>query len=99
MFSVNGVDLEPIRHDGRVGSVRGCAFAARQGVSPGQYGNWAPERAFWCPGLPVHPIHIDVTDQVQLGIENQLTYRAMLRADIEPRGGDIALSTYMVYSR
>lgn len=98
-FTVNDVALTPIRHDGRVGTLRGCAEAARQGVSPGQFGNWAPERAFWCPGLPVEPIHIDLTEHVELGAENQLTYRATLGADIEPRGGDIALSTYIVYSR
>ena len=69
------------------------------GVSPGQFGNWAPERAYWCPGLPVAPIHIDLTDAVNLGVENQLDYEATLGANIQPRGGDIALSAYVVYSR
>lgn len=98
-FTVNDVALDPLRHDGRVGSLAGCADAARDGVSPGQFGNWAPERAFWCPGLPVTPIHVDITEHVQLGMENQLTYRGTLRSNTEPRGGNIALSSYVVYSR
>jgi hypothetical protein len=98
-FKVNEIDIPVIQHEGEVGSLRGCAEAAHQGVSPGQFGNWAPERAYWCPGLPITPIRVDITEHVRLGEVNEMTYRATLGAEIEPRGGNTALSSYIVYSR
>jgi len=98
-FTVNGVELPTLRHEGSLGSLRGCAEAASEGVSPGQFGNWAPERAYWCPGLPITPIRVDITEYVRLGEQNEMSYRATLSSDIEPRGGKVALSSYIVYSR
>jgi hypothetical protein len=65
-------------------------------VPPGQFGNWAPERAYWCPGAQVEPIRVDLTGQARLGEENELTYRAGLGTGA-PGGGDIALSSYVVW--
>lgn len=96
-FAVNGADLEEIRHQGQVGAEAGCGPAAARGVSPGQYGNWAPERAYWCPGLPVDHIVLDITDQVNLGESNALTYSANYRGGA-PGGGNISLSTYVTWS-
>ncbi|MCB9548946.1 MAG: hypothetical protein H6706_24340 [Myxococcales bacterium] len=96
-FTLNDQPLSVVRHLGQVGSLRGCADLASQGVPPGQYGNWAPERAYWCPGLPVAPIRLDVTGKVRPGEENVLTYQGFLGADAAPRGGDIALSAYVVW--
>ena len=98
-FKINDVALPIIQHEGEIGSLRGCANAANQGVSPGQFGNWAVERAYWCPGLPITPIHLDITEHVRLGEVNEMTYRATLGADLEPRGGNTVLSSYIVYSR
>lgn len=95
-FTVNGVDLQLIRHDGTIGSRAGCAPYAAQGVPPGQFGNWAPERAYWCPGLPVAPIRIDITEHVTPGQANQLEYTGNYRGGT-PAGGDIALSSYVVW--
>ena len=97
-FTVNDTALPTIQHEGTIGSVNGCAALANQGVSPGQYGNWAPERAFWCPGQPVKPIRVDLTEFVTIGAENTLQYNATLGAEIIPRGGKISLSAYLVYS-
>lgn len=96
-FAVNGTDLEEIRHEGQIGSEGGCGPAAARGVSPGQYGNWAPERAYWCPGLPVDHIVVDITDRVTLGQANELTYSANYRGGA-PGGGNISLSSYVVWS-
>jgi hypothetical protein len=95
-FTLNGTMLPVVRHEGRVGSPGGCGPAAARGAPPGQFGNWAPERAYWCPGAQVEPIRIDLTSQIRPGAENELTYRAGLGAGA-PGGGDIALSSYVVW--
>jgi len=96
-FAVNGEELPEIRSELAIGALRGCAERADRGVSPGQGGNWAPGRAYWCPGMPVDAIRQDVTAWVDLGADNELTYTASLGRRGEPRGGDIALSTYVVW--
>lgn len=96
-FSVNGTALPAIAHDGPpIGSPRGCAAHARDGAIPGQWGNWAQSRAYWCPGLPVPAQRTDITSLVTLGSENQLTYAGSFLGG-EPRGGDIALSAYVIW--
>jgi hypothetical protein len=87
-----------ISFDGMAGTRDGCARASGAGVVPGQYGNWAPLRAGWCPGYPVAPVRVDVTADVTMGAENELTYQASY-AGGEPRGGDVELTTYVVYFR
>lgn len=94
-FTVNDTALPVIRPTDATGTLRGCAVRAVEGVPPGQWGNWAPGRAYWCPGLPVETLRFDLTGAVTLGVENQLSYRGTFR-DGEPAGGDIALSTYVV---
>ncbi|MCB9540512.1 MAG: hypothetical protein H6704_30200 [Myxococcales bacterium] len=95
-FTVNGADIPVVRSPQAPGTLRGCADRAGEGVPPGQWGNWAPGRAYWCPGLPVDAIRIDVTEHVQPGMENTVTYRGQFGAR-EPAGGDIALSAYVVW--
>ena len=96
-FSVNGTALPVIAHEGaRIGGPLGCASRASEGVLPGQWGNWAQARAYWCPGLPVEARRTDITAQVRLGEENELTYAGAFR-DGAPNGGDIALSAYVVW--
>lgn len=96
-FRVEGVDLPIIAPAGNVGSTRGCAARARDGVPPGQWGNWGPERAYWCPGLPVEALRTDLTPHLVPGQEAELTYSASFRANSPPPGGDIALSSYVVW--
>lgn len=97
-FSVGGMALPPIVHTGAagIGTSRGCAEEVERGVIPGQGGNWAPTRAFWCPGMPVEARRTDITALVTPGVETTLGYSATFQA-IEPRGGDIALSAYVVW--
>jgi hypothetical protein len=95
IFSVNGTELPEIKHDSAIGG-RGCADQSSSGVSPGQWGNWPQERAYWCPGLPVPVERIDITDQVVLGSENSLDYRGAFKTR-EPKGGTISLSSFVVW--
>ncbi len=95
-FAVNGHELPELRPDDVVGTLRGCALRVVDGVPPGQGGNWAPGRAYWCPGLPVDAVRVDVTEHVTPGEEAELTYRGNFRG-MEPRGGDIALNAYLVW--
>ena len=95
-FVVNSENLEEIRHEGQIGSTGGCGWAAAKGASPGQWGNWAPERAYWCPGLPVDHKRMDITSKVNLGQENTISYTANYRGG-EPGGGNISLNTYVVW--
>jgi hypothetical protein len=96
VFSVNGTALPAIAHDGMVGSGLGCADRARDGVPPNQLGNWAPERAYWCPGLPVEARRDDITALAPAGATASIDYEGFYRT-AAPAGGDIALSAYVVW--
>ena len=102
-FSVDGTPLPTLSHashaparESLIGSARGCAAMADRGVIPGQGGNWAPTRAYWCPGMAVDALRTDITALVAPGVETELGYSGALQT-IEPRGGDIALSSYVVW--
>ncbi|MEL6186047.1 MAG: peptide-N-glycosidase F-related protein, partial [Myxococcota bacterium] len=97
-FVVNGTAVPEIRHTGTIGSLGGCGPAAARGASPGQYGNWAPERAYWCPGVPVDHIRIDITNLVTLGASNELTYSANFEGRAFLGGGNASLSAYVTYA-
>jgi hypothetical protein len=95
-FTVNGMPGPTIAFEGEIGSDRGCAARATEGVIPGQWGNWAQARAYWCPGLPVAARRDDITSLIDFGAENSIALTGMLGMSA-PRGGDIALSTYVVF--
>lgn len=95
-FAVNGVPLPEIRHEGMIGSEAGCGPAASRGAPPGQFGNWAPERAYWCPGSPVDHIRLDVTGLMTLGSTNTVTYSANYQGRA-PAGGNIDLTAYLAW--
>ncbi len=95
-FSVGGADVATITFTGEAGTENGCADRSAQGVPPGQYGNWAPLRAGWCPGLPVPVRRYDITDFVDLTGVNELSYAGSF-AGGAPAGGTIDLSAFVVY--
>ena len=95
-FAVGGTGVADISFPGEAGTPLGCAELANEGVPPGQWGNWSPLRAGWCPGLPVPARRVDITDAVDLTGANELTYAGTL-AGGEPGGGNIDLSAYLVY--
>ena len=84
-FTINGDSLAPIASQMRPQSPRGCAQRASEGVSPGQWGNWAQSRAFWCPGLPVEAQRIDITEQVNADEVNEISYQTTLRLREPPQ--------------
>ena len=96
-FTANGAEHR-IDFPGQAGQRLGCAERASEGVVPGQWGNWAPLRAGWCPGLPVAAQRIDITADVTAGATAELTYRGSFDGG-EPRGGDMVLSAYVVAYR
>ena len=95
-FTLNGAANHVIDYPAGIGEPFGCADKASEGVPPGQWGNWAPERAYWCPGLPVPTRRFDITSEIDLGAENELTYRGTFMGG-EPAGGNIDLTAYLVY--
>ncbi len=95
-FAVNGQAIAEIRSEIPIGALRGCADKAAEGVPPGQFGNWAPGRAFWCPGWPVDAMRFDITDYLIGNNMESLTYSANL-AGRPPGGGNIDLSVYVVW--
>lgn len=94
MFTVDGT-AHTKSHSGEAGAPFGCAERVDEGVVPGQYGNWAPSRAAWCPGLPVQPWRVDVTADVALGQPNEITYQGAFNGG-EPEGGRIRMNSYLV---
>ena len=51
---------------------------------PGQWGNWAQARAYWCPGMAVQPIRTDITALVTPGSANTIDYEGAFRAGASP---------------
>ncbi len=98
-FTIGSTVVADLRHTGpRIFNGLGCADQAINGLPPGQGGNWPIQRAFWCPGLPVEHGRTDITSDVVLGQENELTYEGNF-AGLPPPGNfaNISLSTYVVW--
>ena len=85
-FTVNGSSTHRVDFPGEAGQPLGCADRAGEGAVPNQWGNWAPGRAAWCPGLPVSARRIDITSEMVSG-ENTLEYMASFMGH-DPPGGD-----------
>ncbi len=97
VFSVGETALPALQHTTpAIFSDLGCAAHARDGVIPGQLGNWAQTRAYWCPGLPVEATRTDITSLVTPGTETTLSYAGNYRGGM-PVGGNIELSSYVVW--
>jgi len=94
-FTVNGSTSYTKDHAGQAGTQYGCAEQVDDGVVPGQYGNWAPGRAAWCPGLPVHPWVVDLSEDLTAGGTHDITYRGLYQGG-EPAGGRIRLNSFLV---
>ncbi|MCA9698452.1 MAG: hypothetical protein KC431_13060, partial [Myxococcales bacterium] len=95
-FTINGNATHLREFPGQVVD-QGCAEQVDIGVVPGQWGNWTPGRAAWCPGLPVQPWIVDITDEVQLGAVNTIDYQGLYGGSpVTGSRGRILLSSYIV---
>ena len=52
----------------------GCSNRVPNGVAPNQFGTWPFGRAGWCPGEDVPPLRHDISDLVEIGARNVITY-------------------------
>lgn len=96
-FAVDGENVAAIAFPGEAGRANGCAALTGDGVPPGQWGNWSPLRAGWCPGLPVETRRFELSG-VTPGVEHVLEYAGSFAGGAPP-GGHIDLSAYVVYYR
>jgi hypothetical protein len=95
-FTINGSAVYLREFPGQVVDQR-CGEAADMGVIPGQWGNWTPGRAGWCPGSPVQPWIVDITGDVTLEQINTIDYRGLFGgAPVTGSRGRILLSSYVV---
>ena len=96
-FTINNSAVHTKSHAGEAGQAYGCAERVDEGVVPGQYGNWAPSRAAWCPGLEVAPWIVDITNDVTIGSQNEISYQGLYNGGT-PIGGRIRMSSFLIYS-
>lgn len=84
-FHVNGT--ANARSFAQIENLQECMDQVAQGTVPNQYGTWWYGRAGWCPGREVPWERIDVTDQVFLGGQNEITYDGLYQGQPYPGGG------------
>lgn len=100
-FAVNG-GVDHVSEFPEAQAPDGCRMRVDRGVVPNQHGTWYFGRGGWCPGWDVAPFIADVTPETHIGVENELTYQALI-GRVQPaagRGyGNIDMTTYLVYWR
>jgi len=75
----------------------GCIAAITRGMTPNQAGTWWFGRGGWCPGAPVEPWVIDVSNDIIPSTAATFTYRGQLGGRDPPDGsGNIMLTSYLV---
>lgn len=100
-FALNGSTPNSVRFPDAQ-TAQGCADLVGEGVVPNQHGTWYFGRGGWCPGQQVRPHVFDLTPQLRMGAENELTYRALLGNNPLVAGrnyGSINHATYLVFWR
>ena len=105
-FSVNGTEY--VKEHPEAGEPRGCIDQISLGTTPNQFGTWPFGRGGWCPGMQVDPWIVDVTDSVEKGQVNTITYQGLFNGqDYVPQpsnsgqgfGANIKMKSYLVISR
>lgn len=95
-FTLNGTQLDRVASPIPVGSPWGCGDLTAEGVQPGGFGNWAQGRAYWCPAWPLPVDRMDITDLVQAGQSNEMTYFGSV-GGLSTGNGNIVLTSYVVF--
>jgi hypothetical protein len=94
-FTVNGTVFE--KEFPEAGTADKCV-GVDQG-SPNQWGTWWYGRGGWCPGAPVAPWIVDLTDVAPAGTTATISYRGLFDDKTPPDGsGDIDLASWIVVS-
>jgi len=98
-FTINGASAYTKTHP-EAGSRMGCAEQVVDGTVPNQSGTWVYGRGGWCPGMEVQPWEIDITDDLTVGTENEISYLGLMGGDVwKPgsTGARIDMQSYIVY--
>jgi fibro-slime domain-containing protein len=98
-LDVNGFEFETeYEMETGSGGSFGCARRVSEGVTPNQGGTWVLDRAAWCPGWPVDPWLVDITDAVDLEGENTVLWSSLYQDGFPPgNGGVIDADMYLVF--
>ena len=98
-FTLND-DSAHIKTHPEAGSLMGCADQVIDGTVPNQAGTWIYGRGGWCPGMEVQPWVVDITDDVTIGAENEISYLGLMDGEIwqpDSTGANVRLQSYLVY--
>ena len=99
IFTVNGDEGNQIVRDfPESGTADDCMLKTEEGTVPNQYGTWWYGRAGWCPGKNVPPVVTDITDQVTIGAENSISYKALYNGHEYDDSATIRMRSWLVYS-
>jgi len=98
-LTVNGTEYDTeYEMETGTGSAFGCARRVSEGVTPNQGGTWVYDRAAWCPGWPVTPWVVDITDSLDLDGENTVRWTSTYQGGYPPgNGGVIHADMYLVF--
>jgi hypothetical protein len=98
-FTLNDATAHTKTHP-EVGNTFGCADQVADGTVPNQSGTWVYGRAGWCPGMEVRPWVVDITDDVSIGTDNQISYLGLMDGAVwKPgsTGANVRMQSYLVY--
>ena len=93
-FSVNGT---PFTHEYLMENVDRCAEYVEQGVTPNQGGTWFFDRSSWCPGWTIEEWRADLSEAVNFGADNPITYESWYGNNQPPPGGNMNMRVEVVY--
>ncbi len=95
-FTVNGAVY--LKEDPGASTESGCRDEGLPfQMTPNQWGTWWFGRGGWCPGQPVVPFVVDVTNDVTPGGTATVSYRGLYEGDEPDDGsGDIVMSSWIV---
>ncbi len=99
-FTVNGNDAgEVLRDFPEAGTGYQCQTDTALGTIPNQYGTWWYGRGGWCPGKEVPTVMADITDQVNIGGSNTITYTRTRNGQTYTGGANVRMNSWIVVSR
>ncbi len=99
-FTINGDQSADIVLDfPEASTMYDCMDKVAEGTVPNQYGTWWYGRAGWCPGKQVNTVTTDITQQVSVGADNTIEYRALYDDQDYTGSATIYMASWLVFSR